>query len=264
MDTSFTKIEQSRRSYQQHGYALIPNFLSAAESAQLLTVVSKFHLAWCKDNQSFYQDRAVNSADLTAKRYLNDEERLCLFKIVSSDSLVKRLAPLFVEGFGFMNTQLFFDPYKPTRKNYWHRDPQWHLSLEQQQTSLAQDTVLHCRIALSPDPGVEVIPGSHRKWDTPSQLDIRLGNNGREVHEDINEGLRLPLQPGDLLIFSGNMIHRGHYGQDRMALDIMFCDNKPQLLQWVNPDCLPQKQMLSHLDNPEVFTTSALFAKRKE
>ena len=35
------------------------------------------------------------------------------------------------------------------------------------------------------------------------------------------------------------MLHRGIYGQQRKALDVLFCDPVPELLRFADISCLP-------------------------
>jgi len=43
----------------------------------------------------------------------------------------------------FMNNQLFSNPVYPGRKNDWHRDGQYHLSLDEQKLALQRPEVIH-------------------------------------------------------------------------------------------------------------------------
>ncbi len=42
----------------------------------------------------------------------------------------------------------------------------------------------------------------------------------------------------DLLVFSADMIHRGLYGLDRLALDILIFDSAADYVDYVDDDCL--------------------------
>ena len=156
----------------------------------------------------------------------------------------------------FMNTQLFFNPVNKDQKNYWHRDPQYHLSVEEQKEALIGPECVHFRIPLVDEPGIELVPQSHKKWDSPEEFDIRFEMNGRKSHETLSKGKVIELQAGDLLVFSANMIHRGLYGMDRFALDILFCDPDPDLVQFVSEDCLPDKGILNSLENADAFVST--------
>ena len=145
-----------------------------------------------------------------------------------------------------MEAQLFFDPFKPKQSNYWHRDGQYHLSADEQKLALTEPEVLHVKIPLTIDPGIEVIPDSHKNWDTDNELLIRLQQNEHKNSEHLSNGVQIPLQVADVLMFSANMIHRGLYGKNRLVLDILYCD--PQLAEFIQVKHQPSAQMLPDLD----------------
>ena len=245
--------------YEKNGYIIVKNFLNAAEVAKTSEVVDKFHSLWTKANQNFYQEKAVNSAYLTSKEYLSDRDRNILFELISSNSIKEVLSSLPFSKPAFMNTQLFFNPVNNEQKNYWHRDPQYHLTVEQQKHALQGAEVIHFRLAFENEPGIELVPGTHRRWDTDEELNIRLEKAGHKNHQSISTGVSIPLNKGDLLVFSANMIHRGLYGGNRKALDILFCEAKPEFLEFINVDCLPDNQILKQLSNPMVFINTINF-----
>lgn len=242
--------------YEKDGYFVIENFLNVADVARISEVVDKFHNSWIKENQSFYEEKAVNSAYLTGTDHLNNQDRSILFELISSDNLTEVISSLPLSEPAFMNAQLFFNPINPDQKNYWHRDPQYHLTIEEQKDALQGAEVIHFRIALENEPGLELVPGTHRRWDTDEELNIRLEQSGNKNHQSISTGVSIPLKRGDLLVFSANMIHRGLYGGNRKALDILFCEAIPEFLEFVRSDCLPNKELLKRLNNPVIFSNT--------
>lgn len=164
-----------------------------------------------------------------------------------------KVGALLPAGAAFMNTQLFFNPHNAAQPNYWHRDPQYHLSLPQQKAALSGPEVLHFRVPVRDEPGIELIPGTHRRWDCEDELAVRLEQEGRRNCEALESGEVLPLQAGDLLVFSANMLHRGIYGENRLALDILFCEPDPALMQHVEAGCLPPAAILAGLEDGSAF-----------
>lgn len=239
--------------YRQHGYFYAPNFYSANALAELRVVIERFHQRWTQEYQAYYEDKAVNSAYLTCPPLLDADDRLTLFRWITDDALVDAVRGVFPERMAFMNTQLFFNPVNSQQKNYWHRDPQYHLSLQEQRETLESHNVIHCRIPLYDEPGIEVVPGSHQRWDSEEELSVRLEKDGASHSDDLSTGLELQLNAGDLLVFSANMIHRGLYGNNRLALDILFCDHHPELLQHRDSACLPDEFMLGQLNHKGLF-----------
>lgn len=239
--------EQIQQHYAKNGFVKLSNFMEPIELYSVKPLIKIFHQAWCADNHDFYISRAVNSSGLTSGQYLTDEQRFLLFKLICHSQLLKAVNQIIPKPM-FMGSQLFFDPFKPKQTNYWHRDPQYHLSIEEQKTALTGPEVLHVRIPLTADPGVEVIPGSHKNWDTDEELQIRLEKNGHKHSENLSNGVQIPLVVGDVLLFSANMIHRGLYGNNRLALDILYCERDTQLTEFIQFKHQPSVEKLTDLD----------------
>ncbi len=243
--------------YRKNGYTVVGDCFSETQLEPLHHAIKRLHSTWLKDNQQAYEEGLINSAYLTRKSSISnpqqEEDINTLFQWIADESIIRHLRAVFPQQFAFMNSQLFFDPFETTQKNYWHRDPQYHLSLDEQKLALEKQTVIHCRIPLVDEPGIELVPGSHKNWDTEEELNVRCEKNGRQRHDDLSSGHTIPLKRGDLLIFSANMIHRGLYGRNRLALDLLYCDREPELLSFVDPRCLPSEKIRAQLENPAVF-----------
>lgn len=240
-------------SYQENGYLHLTNFLPVADLESLREHLVSYFERWKDANRTFYRERAVNAAYLTSLEVMDKAGRQFLFELITDAKLVDIAEACLGEAPAFMNTQLFFNPYNTTQRNYWHRDGQYHLSLPEQQKALHQSDVLHFRLPVFDEPGIELVPGSHRQWDSEEQLDIRLAKNGKTVSDPMQEGREVALAAGDLLVFSANMLHRGIYGGERLALDIIYCPQQRALLKYVDVKCLPNTSELRALNTPQVF-----------
>ncbi|MDO6837995.1 phytanoyl-CoA dioxygenase family protein [Paraglaciecola chathamensis] len=239
--------------YSEKGYCLVKHFIHGSELVALREIALRCHASWITTNQAFYRTGAVNAAYLTNGEHINEVDRLTLFKLIASKQIQLQIQKVFGHPPAFMNTQLFFNPNNKKQKNYWHRDSQYHLNIEQQKRALQGADVVHFRIALNDEPGIEVVPKSHKNWHTEEELSVRMQTNGRVNSDELSSGRLIPLHAGDLLIFSANMIHRGVYGLDRLSLDILLCDAVPELLEFAQEDCLPQPEVSKYLNHPEVF-----------
>lgn len=245
-----------KEEYTRLGYWVARGVFTPSELQPVKDVIAKFHQLWQVEHAQFYATQAINSAYLTAKQYLNDQERKILFSLIGSNKLMSMVNALFDGQPAFMNTQLFFDPVNHAQKNYWHRDPQYHMTLEEQKRALLGPKVIHFRLPLVNEPGIELVAGTHQRWDTDEELNIRLEQNGRKHYEDLSHATKIPLDAGDVLVFDANMIHRGLYGMNRLSLDILFCDPKPELMAYVNEQCLPEFEVINSLDDGRAFANS--------
>lgn len=238
------------------GYLKIEGFLKGPLIDEVESILRIFHQQWLKNNEDVFKRGAINSAYITKDCDLSDKQRQSLLKFVSSFSVVDVARSILGLDIKFLNTQIFFNPYNRDQKNYWHRDIQYtDLSLNQQQEilTLGESQVIHLRIAIADEPGLEVIPGSHHRWDTEEEWQVRMQLNNRSHSDSISLSKKISLKRGDLLIFDANMIHRGLYGQDRFAFDILFCKPLPHTMKYRTPETLPKNEELIMMECPEVF-----------
>lgn len=254
-DTTVTS-SQLLSTYNQYGYCVIRNFFSIAEIELLKAVILNFHQRWQKDNAEFYRDVAFNSSLITGSKYLSNAERLTLFNFISAAKMMSAVNTLLPNYPSFMNTQLFFNPINPELNDFWHRDCQYDHDLLGQQKAIAETQVVHLRVPLFDEPGMELIPGTHQRWDTKQELEVREEIGGRLANDPLPHSHTIPLNAGDLLIFSADMIHRGLYGLDRLAWDILVFDGSPMYIDYIDPDCLPNDSMLKHLADPSLFVNA--------
>ncbi|NRA69679.1 MAG: phytanoyl-CoA dioxygenase family protein [Gammaproteobacteria bacterium] len=246
-------LSQLHRNYNEQGYFVIRNYFSASEILSLRKVILKFHQLWKHDNADFYQQEAFNSSLITGSKYLGCDERVMLFNFISSKKMMNVVESVIPANPAFMNTQLFFDPFNKQQDNFWHRDCQYDHDVEAQKKVIHDTQVLHLRVPLFDEPGMELIPGTHKRWDSDEEFDVRLEEKRRLSSEDLSTGKKISLAAGDLLVFSADMIHRGLYGLDRLALDILVFESAANFIDYVDDDCLPDLAMLDKINDPRLF-----------
>jgi len=78
-----------------------------------------------------------------------------------------------------MQINYYIDPPGETRIGGWHRDCQFFPGMDEeaQKRAVAEEAdpprELHMHIPLVPTHATEVVPGSHNRWDTPEEFQIR-------------------------------------------------------------------------------------------
>ena len=238
----------SQSLYQQQGFLHLPGFYRPHELVDLEAVLLKHHNAWLLQHQAAYQNGLINSHSLTADSALTEPDKNVLFQIIAAPALLAQLALIFPQAPRFLNTQLFFDPHQRNQNNYWHRDVQYTgLNEASQRSVILQQNVVHCRIAMRPERGIELIAGSHQRWDSAEEYAVRMGKSPYRPHDDLPHATQIALHTGDVLLFSANMLHRGLYGQKRLAFDIIYCDDHPDLLAHRGDHTLPNAAQLATL-----------------
>jgi ectoine hydroxylase-related dioxygenase (phytanoyl-CoA dioxygenase family) len=247
---------QLSSNYHEQGYFVIRDYFDASEISSLRKVILKFHELWKQDNKKFYQEEAFNSSLITGSKYLALDDRAVLFNFISSKKIMTIVDSVILANPAFMNTQLFFDPVNRQQKDFWHRDCQYDHDVEAQKQVIHETQVLHLRVPLFDELGMELVPGTHKRWDSDEEFNVRQEIKGRVSSENLSTGKKIKLAAGDLLVFSADMIHRGLYGMDRLALDIFVVDSAANFVDYVDDDCLPDISMLDKIDDPRLFTNT--------
>jgi len=236
--------------YNDLGYLYLDNFFSEKELQKIEIIVNKFHNSWLKENHKYYQSGLINSHSITSSKFISKDERLEVFKFITQDKIFTITHSIFPDKALFLNTQLFFDPFDKNQNNYWHRDIQYTgMSIDEQKEKIKTQNVLHFRIPLKPESGIELIPATHKSWDLNEEQETRLSLNGRKPSDNLQRGKTISLNRGDLLVFSANMIHRGLYGNDRFTFDIIFCDDSPGFRSFIDLKNHPIQEELKFLNN---------------
>ena len=247
------QLEQFSRDYKEHGYFVVRDYFTSEEISSLRKVIIKFHELWKQENQAFYQEYAFNSSLITGSEYLSPEERLALFNFISSPKMMRLMDTVIPANPTFMNTQLFFNPVNLELKDFWHRDCQYDHDLEAQKRIIKETQVVHFRVPLFDELGLELVPGTHKRWDNEEEFAVRQEIKGRDSNENLSGGKAIPLAAGDLLVFSADMLHRGLYGMDRLAWDILVFDSAPDYVDYIDDDCLPDASILNQIDDPKIY-----------
>lgn len=244
---------QLNSNYNQQGYFVIRDYFTPSEISSLRKVVLKFHELWTQNNKKFYHEEAFNSSLITGNQYLAFDDRVNLFNFISSQKIMNLIDLVIPTNPAFMNTQLFFNPVNPQQKNFWHRDCQYDHDVDVQKKVIHETQVLHLRVPLFDELGMELVPGTHKRWDSEEEFNVRQEIKGRVSSESLSTGKKIKLSAGDLLLFSADMIHRGLYGLDRLALDILVFDSAADFVDYVDDDCLPDTSILAKIDDPRLF-----------
>ena len=254
--------DQLKSNYDVQGYFVLRDYFTASEISSLRNVILKFHELWKQDHQEFYQQEAFNSSLITGSHYLANDDRLQLFNFISSKKMMDVVESVIPIDPAFMNTQLFFNPVNTQQKDFWHRDCQYDHDVEGQKKAIQETQVLHLRVPLFDELGIELVPETHKRWDNDEEFNVRQEEKGRVSSDHLSTGKKIELAAGDLLVFSADMIHRGLYGLDRLALDILVFDPSADFIDYVDDDCLPDSSMLHEINDPRLFMNTILLKSK--
>lgn len=243
-----------RERWEADGFVVVPRLFDAARVRELRAVCDRVLAAWLKESAAtFDAANSTNMAFLTEPRYFDGHPAQLrpLLDAITDEKILGALAEILGGEPLFHNTQYFFNPATETRAGDWHRDQQFDAPDEETERARLHGCVgVHVHVAFVPDDNLEIVPGTHRRWDTPEERRIRKGLDGRAKNSDAMPGARrLALAAGDAAFFSAWGIHRGRYDArtPRRTFDIIYGDH-PCDWNTPPPTCFLQPDLLDTLD----------------
>lgn len=245
--------------YQQHGYVIARNVLSHDEISAISKYASYIYQTWKRNNESdIVNYQLVNMHSLTDAAYFENspEDRVKFFNAISPKCLTTFIENTFGESIYFHNSQLFFNPVSKEKRPYWHRDMQYSdLSDETQKKEQNSMLSLHLRIPLVKEVGVELIPGSHKRWDTVLEQNVRFEREGHKNTEQLPQSKLIKLDVGDVVVFSAQMLHRGNYAlnSSRCALDLCIGSYHPLNAGFIDRSMQPTDTEMQQIKNNQWF-----------
>lgn len=221
------KVSDFKNEWKRQGYFVVPQLFDTSLVGTMREICDDILEQWLEE--SLEPEEAANypnMAYLTEARYFKAHpERLAtLLEAIAHEKIIGIFEDVFDAEPLFHNTQYFFEPATNSRAGDWHRDQQF-ISPEAEAEKAAMSHVgLHVHIALTPDDNLEIVPGTHARWDTPEELEIRKGLNGKKRNDPLPGAIRVSLEAGDGCFFSAWSLHRGHYlaGKVRRTFDVMY------------------------------------------
>ena len=223
------------RRWQRDGYIVVPGLLSQARAARLAAIAEPILAQWRGCNPE--TGEPGGGADATCMRHLNHpgyfdrQSRAGLIELLQAvaDPAVLDVCRVILDAEPlFRCTSLFMNPQTHNLDGNWHRDSQFHHPDEEQEKHAIAaggdlGSSVQLQVALVPSDDVEVVPGSHRRWDTDAEYAIRRADKQKNNRSNSMPGaLRVALAAGDAVAFNPLALHRGRYHADRPRRTLML------------------------------------------
>lgn len=214
--------------FRRHSFVVIPQFVHQHERVELRQAADTT-LAWSR-SQCSETSHTTPRISLLTQANAFQQGVVALGPILAFASCARVCALLqAVGGSAPTNTPQLKDAHyyhEQTKRDWdgdWHRDSQFtHADPEFERQLVANTCSLHVRVALEDDDRLEVVPGSHARWDSDDELRIRRGSNRATNH--MPNAVRVTLEAGDACLFHAWSIHRATYRRApiRRTLDLLF------------------------------------------
>jgi hypothetical protein len=135
----------------------------------------------------------------------------------------------------FRCTSYFMNPLDTSLDGDWHRDSQYMTPDEASERAMLLEggdsgDGVQLQVELVPSNDVELVPGSHLRYDTPAEYAIRRADGGRQNRSNHMPGaLRISLGVGDAAAINSLGIHRGRYHTDKLRRTAMITYTKSSM-----------------------------------
>lgn len=244
------------RQFKKQGYVIIPQLFDRERVNELRLICDRILLQWFERFPRYKQrPRKKNCSPLTDLYFFNSdrEQLIFLLNTIANPRVLSILNSICDCKLLFHDLQYFFNPLHTSWRGDWHRDGQAIApddATEKGKLFDVNDRFIRVNIALIPDDNLEIVPGSHTRWDTKEELEIRKELNGKNNTSEMPSSTKIVLNAGDVVFFDGFTIHRGNYFVDNPRRTIAMLYSSPVDYFTPPPTCFLEPKILDYL-SPE-------------
>jgi len=209
------------------GYVVFRSLFNQRETAELARVCEGA-LARFRCGDAGKSPDGTYLGHLNCPEYFAEHRDVVTLLATIADDRILNLMRTFFHGEEplFFTSALFYNPLSGMQEGCWHRDTQFSFTDPEKEKDYLLSTDpffgLQFQIALVPTEDTQYVPGSHLRWDTPEEFEIRLANEKANQRSDAMPGaLRFRMEPGDAVDFMANGLHRGRYHSDKLRRTLM-------------------------------------------
>lgn len=242
------------RLFKQEGYVIIPQLFAREQVSELRLICDRILSQWFERFPRYKQrPRKKNCSQLTDLYYYfkGDREQLIfLLNTIANPRVLSILKYICDRQLLFHDLQYFFNPLHTSWRGYWHRDLQVIApddATEKRRLFNINDRFIRVNIALIPDDNLEIVPGSHTRWDTKEELEIRKELNGKNNTSEMPGSTKIVLNTGDAVFFDGFSIHRGNYFVDKPRRTMAMLYSSPVDYHTPPQTCFLEPNILDYL-----------------
>jgi hypothetical protein len=223
--------------WKANGYVVVPGVLDVAQTARLRRVCDGVLEQWRRRDP---QTGKASDPNATVMRHLNHPDYFVggapglgvVLELAAHPKLIELARTLLGEEPMFRCTSYFMNPLETSLDGEWHRDSQYETPDEASERELLsrggeKGAGVQLQVALVPSDDVEIVTGSHLRYDTPEEHAIRRADGGRNNRSNAMPGAtRVALSGGDAAAFNSLAVHRGRYHKDKLRRTVMLTYTK--------------------------------------
>jgi ectoine hydroxylase-related dioxygenase (phytanoyl-CoA dioxygenase family) len=241
-----------RSRFIQQGYIIIPKLFDLENINCLKSICARALDRRRKEYLKTHSTFPKKNCSLPEQiEYFSDRTEVIdlLLNTITDQQILSILNCICDRQLFFHGLVYFFNPEERSWRGDWHRDGQINAPDDRTEKSrIFSSSFIRVHLALIADDHLEIVAGSHARWDTPQELEIRKGLNGKFSDSNLmSSTTRINLQPGDAVFFEGSTIHRGNYFAERSRKTLAILYSSP--VDWDTPlrTCFSKPKFLKNL-----------------
>ena len=219
-----------RTQWDNEGYIVARNLFDQARVSRLREVcdgiLAQFLGADAQSGKPGNPD-GYNMRHLNHPAYFKEHPEWfpALMDTAAAPRILQIAAEILGEDALFRCTTYWFNPRRVSQDGNWHRDSQFvtKSEAEEKQMLAERPRAVQLMLALAPTEDNEYVPGSHLRWDTPEEYQIRKADGQQHNRANTMPGaIRVRQEPGDMMAFNPSGLHRGRYHADKLRRTLML------------------------------------------
>jgi hypothetical protein len=237
---SFAIVADPETDWRTQGYVVSRGLIDPSRAAELRVICDGVLDQWRKRDPQVFRP---GGDDATVMRHLNHPGFFAggaygleeLFRLAALPKLLDLARAILGEEPMFRCTSYFMNPLETSMDGDWHRDSQYMTPDVPSERAMLLDggdtgSGIQLQLALVPSDDVEVVPGSHLRYDTAEEFAIRRADEGRHNRSNHMPGaVRIALSAGDAAAINSLGIHRGRYHANRLRRTVMLTYTKSSM-----------------------------------
>jgi Phytanoyl-CoA dioxygenase (PhyH) len=239
-DTGDEHMDDPEGLWRTKGYVVSRAVVDASQAARLRDICDDVLEQWRRRDP---QTGRPGGRDATVMRHLNHPAYFSagapgleeVLRLAAHPNLIELGRLILGEQPMFRCTSYFMNPLDTSLDGDWHRDSQYMTADEASERAMLLEggdsgDGVQLQVALVPSKDVELVPGSHLRYDTPAEYAIRRADGGRQNRSNHMPGaLRISLGAGDAAAINSLGIHRGRYHTDKLRRTAMITYTKSSM-----------------------------------
>ena len=213
--------DEHKRSWEKNGYFIVKDAVDPSMLPELRDAGRRVRQKICDGEFDLYTDRRGEGEPYHFGGLISPKcgERI-FAEYMGSKPLLDYVFAQLGTDLRLGSCNIFTNPHNEPFICPWHRDDggQRYYQEEEPELEYLRRPRPSCRweLALVDDYSLHLVPGSHRRYRTPRELEVTQ----QHLDEELEGDLKVHFKAGETIFFTGDCLHRAVHEPDRERLTL--------------------------------------------